>query len=353
MSGARSAEAREARLLEIREEAATRGVVEADGVRPGGAPFPVASPETGYYGRPLLKEPQWKWEVPAYFFVGGAAGAGAIIGAAARVAGGDPALARDARWIAAAGGALSPLLLISDLGRPERFINMLRVFKPQSPMSVGSWTLAAFSTAAASSLFADMLRERYPSLPVRVLGNAAEAAAAGLGLVMASYTGVLIGATAVPVWNRHARTLPVHFTASGLATAVSALEIGGHGRSRALNALAIGAALVETAEGLLIEAETHAVNAPLKQGTSGRLTRAGGALSGPLPLALRCLALLLPERHARPLRRVASAASIAGSLLTRVGWIQAGHASARDPGPALQLEPAAGEPLSGGRMSIT
>src|SRR5438067_1276876 len=99
-----------------------------------------------YYDLPLLKKPVWKWEVPAYFFVGGAAGASAVIALAAQAARADRTLVRDARWVAAAGAALSTPLLIADLGRPERFLNMLRVFKPRSPMSVGAWTLAAFGT---------------------------------------------------------------------------------------------------------------------------------------------------------------------------------------------------------------
>ena len=105
---------------------------------------------SAYHGFPLLKKPVWTWEIPAYFFVGGTAGAAALIGAVAHRTGGSDALVRDARWIAAAGAALSPPLLIADLGRPERFLNMLRVFKVQSPMSVGAWTLVAFSSAACS-----------------------------------------------------------------------------------------------------------------------------------------------------------------------------------------------------------
>src|SRR5581483_3986325 len=129
--------ASERRLVEIRREAETKGMVTAKGIRPGGAPFPIASPETGYYGIPLLKKPAWTWEIPLYFFVGGAAGAAAVVGAVADYSGADRKLVRDARWIAAAGTVLSPALLIADLGRPARFLNMLRVFKPQSPMSVG------------------------------------------------------------------------------------------------------------------------------------------------------------------------------------------------------------------------
>src|SRR5581483_2525019 len=97
-------------------------------IRPQGAPFPKASPETGYYGIPLLKPPQWKPEVPLYFFVGGAAGAAAVIDAIGHYTGADAKLVRDARWIAAAGAVISPALLIADLGRPERFLAMMRVF---------------------------------------------------------------------------------------------------------------------------------------------------------------------------------------------------------------------------------
>src|ERR1051325_7340755 len=103
-----------------------------------------------YYDVALLKPPVWTWEVPLYFFVGGAAGAAAIIGSVAEWAGGDGRLARDAKWIPAAGGPLSAALLTSDLGRPERFVNMLRVFKPHSAMSVGSWTLTAFSASSTA-----------------------------------------------------------------------------------------------------------------------------------------------------------------------------------------------------------
>src|SRR5579871_1897500 len=138
--------ARERRLDQIRQVAQERAQLQAQGTRPAGAPFPQASPETGYYGIPLLKQPPWTWEIPLYFFVGGAAASAAVIGAIADYTGADRELVRHARWIAAAGSVISPALLISDLGRPERFLAMLRVFKPQSPMSVGVWTLLGFST---------------------------------------------------------------------------------------------------------------------------------------------------------------------------------------------------------------
>jgi formate-dependent nitrite reductase membrane component NrfD len=278
-----------------------------------------------YYGLPTLKAPVWTWEVPAYFFVGGAAGAAAMIGAAARLAGGRAELVRDARWIAAAGGAISPPLLTADLGRPERFLNMLRVFKLRSPMSVGAWTLVAFSNAAGAAAFADLIdRSSGGRIPVRVLGNAAEALAAATGLVLSTYTGVLIGATAIPAWSQNVRILPVHFGASAVGSAVSILELLGH-RDPALNLLGAGAAAVETLIGGSLELSASQALVPLKEGWSGNIVRAGGVLSGPLPLALRLLAGRSPSA-----RKAAAISTLVGSVLTRVGWLAAGRESARN-----------------------
>lgn len=322
---------REQKLRELREEAGRAGRAGAEGVHPDASPLPGHSGQAteGYYGLPLLKAPVWTWEVPAYFFVGGAAGAAAAIAAAARGAGADPALVRDARWIAAAGGLASPPLLISDLGRPERFLNMLRVFKVQSPMSVGAWTLVAFSNAASAAAFADALaRSSGGRRRIAVVADAAGVVSAATGVVLATYTGVLIGATAIPVWSQNVRLLPVHFGASGLGSAVALLELMGH-QARALNRLAIGAAAIETLIGLSLEARSVPALEPVKEGTSGAITRAGGVLSGPVPLALRLLA-----RRSHTARRAAALSTLAGALLTRVGWIEAGRASAGEPARA-------------------
>ena len=277
-----------------------------------------------YYGVPHLKAPVWTWEIPAYFAVGGAAGAAAVIASAARMAGGRPDLVRDARWVAAIGAAASPPLLIADLGRPERFLAMLRVFKLQSPMSVGAWTLLAFSNAAAAAAAADLVdRLTNGRLPVRVLGNAAESLAAATGIVLSTYTGVLIGATAIPVWNRNVKILPIHFAASGLGTAVSILELMGH-RDKALNTLGMGVAAVETLIGTSIEMRQTRALVPLTHHPSGLVTRMGGVLSGPIPLALRLLAGRSPE-----VRKTAALCTIAGSLLTRYAWVAAGRDSVR------------------------
>lgn len=323
-----TAASRENRLLEIRREAERKGYVEGHGVKLPGAPFPVASPQTGYYGIPLLKEPGWSWEIPPYFFAGGAAGSAAVLGAVAHWTGRDHKLARDCRLVAAAGAMISSALLISDLGRPERFLAMLRVFKRQSPMSVGAWTLALFGTSSGAAAFAQIAEKRF-GFPVRMLGNIAEVFSAAAGLPFSNYTGVLIGATAIPVWHEHVGSLPIHFGMSGLNSAVGILELMGHDNP-ALNALGIGAAGIETLEGINIETSSKPAAEPLKHGASGLITRIGGVLSGPAPLALRILAAFSGPRRARKLRKAAAISSLAGSMLTRVAWVHAGHVSARD-----------------------
>ena len=325
-----SIDSRERRLEEVRREAEKHGKVRGFGVRPQGAPFPVASVETGYYGIPMLKEPQWTWEIPLYFFVGGAAGASAVIGAAAHWSGKDLLISRHCRYIAAGGAMLSSALLISDLGRPSRFLNMLRVFKPQSAMSVGAWVLAAFGSFAGASAFAQWLADITEIRAIEVIGNAAEGFACVFGLPLATYTGVLVGATAIPVWNEHVTTLPLHFAMSGLNSAVGLLELLGHDRSSALQTLGILAATVESAEGVRLETNKGLVAEPVKHGSSGWMIRTGGMLSGPIPLGLRLASLFTPPRTKRKMRRLAAACSIAGSVITRYAWVHAGHLSARD-----------------------
>ncbi|MGH9356064.1 MAG: NrfD/PsrC family molybdoenzyme membrane anchor subunit [Terriglobia bacterium] len=332
LSSNRREGASEERLSEIRQAAATASGLPAA----SGAGGKAATALTGYYGLPLLKPPQWKWEVPGYFFAGGAAGAAAVIAGAAQVCGANPRLVRDARWIAAVGGAVSPALLIADLGRPERFLNMLRVLKLQSPMSVGSWTLAVFSSAAAAALFFDAsLRGR--SIPAVMIGAGSQAIATLTGMPLATYTGVLLGATAVPVWSKNAAELPVHFAASAVGSAVSLLELKNHESDRALNALGIGSAVVETLMSLRLVTKPEPALKALKTGKAGWLSRAGAVLSGPLPLILRLLAGSSGARRSRQLRRVAAASTVAGSALTRYAWVSSGRASTADPALPLQL----------------
>lgn len=340
---------RERRLEAIRTEALRTGRVEAIGARPAGSPIPIASVETGYYGIHMLKEPQWSWEIPVYLFVGGAAGAAAVVAEFAQMTGAEAGIVEDARTVAAIGAILSPALLVSDLGVPSRFLNMLRVFKVQSPMSVGVYIVSLFGPSATAAKIVNWARRNGSGTMLKVIEGAAGLLAALSGLGMATYTGVLIGASAIPVWNENIDTLPTHFALSGLAAGVSAIQLMGHEQSRALNILGVVASAGETLEGVKIELENKPANEAIKKGLSGTITRLGGVLSGPLPLALRLAAIFAREAHSKQLVRTASAASLAGSLLTRVGWIRAGHSSARDYRLPLQI-PAGNSKLGASQM---
>jgi DMSO reductase anchor subunit len=310
-------EATEKRLEELREEAALRGRVQAPGIRPQGSPMPA------YYELPLLKQPVWTWEIPLYFFIGGAAGASAVIAVMAEITGADPALVHDARMHAAIGAALSAPLLIADLGRPERFLNMLRVFKPQSAMSVGAWTVAAFGAFSTGTVLLDLVGRS------RALQTIFGWMSAATGLVMATYTGVLVGATSIPAWSTHAALLPPHFGASAVASATSLLELRGHDE-RALHVLAFAAAAFEIATGAMIEKDQRAASEPLRHGATGVTMRIAGFFSGPLPLLLRVIGI-----KSKRARKAAAVSSILGSLITRIAWVEAGRVSARDPHAAM------------------
>jgi len=321
---------RESRLDEIRREAEEFGTVQKPGIRAAGAPLPKASPNTGYYNQPLFKEPQWTPLVPLYFFVGGAAGSLGVIGSLADLLGGDDALARKARHMATAGSAISSVLLIADLGRPSRFLNMLRVFKLQSAMSVGSWVLSGFSAFAAASTLADILDTQIDGSPIATfLRTVGRTGCTVLGMPFHNYTGVLIGASVVPVWNNRIRSLPREFGMSGLQSAVGLLELAGETESSALNAIGVFAAALESWEGLELLRTRDRALSPTKEGVAGALVQTGGILSGPVPIALR-LASLFSRRNRRGLRKAAALSGIVGSLCLRYGWVAAGSASTRD-----------------------
>jgi hypothetical protein len=183
--------------------------------------------------------------------------------------------------------------------------------------------VALFGGASSAAALANVV-QRKTNLPVKTAGDVAAVLSAASGLMMATYTGVLVGATAIPVWKAHVRLLPVHFGASALGSAVSLLELRGS-RHNALNALALGAAIFETVAAVAIETSRDRESAPLRDGRSGMLTRLGAVLSGPIPLFMRLMGA----------RKGAAAATLAGSLITRFAWVEAGKASANDVNVAL------------------
>ncbi|PYT99807.1 MAG: polysulfide reductase [Acidobacteria bacterium] len=317
--------ATEARLDALRDEAARNGQVQTAGIKPSGSPLPQSRAEEGYYGNPLLKPPVWTWQVPLYFFAGGVAGAAANIAFVAHALGRDPSLVRMALWIALSGAVASAPLLIADLGRPSRFLNMLRVFKLRSPMSVGAWTLAVFSSAVGLAVVCqETVLRGYTNDVLLALRWVAEAAGALTGLVLLSYTSVLLAVSAIPVWSENRQLLPLHFVASALGASAGILELLGF-LNPATNGMAFVAAAVETCLAVSIEMRGRPVDAPVREGRVGWLIRAAGTLTGPLPLLLRIF-------FARTfgVRRVASVCFILGGLLSRYAWIAAGRVSARD-----------------------
>ena len=267
-------------------------------------------PAGGYHGLPLLKKPVWTWEVPLYFFVGGTAGSAAVIALTAQMARADRKIVRDARRIALAGAVLSAPLLIADLGRPERFLYMLRIFKPQSAMSVGAWTLSIFGAAATgAALFEET-----------VAGNIAAVFSGMTGAIMATYTGVLLGATSIPVWAKHAAVLPMHFAASAAGAASSTVQLFGH-YDRSLRMIGLAASAAES------------YFAFAGSGRKSGAMMLAGCLAGPLPFIVRLLG-----GRSKTAQSLAAVSAIAGSLLTRFAWIDAGRESADKYHPVKNLD---------------
>ncbi|NUP04207.1 MAG: polysulfide reductase NrfD [Nonomuraea sp.] len=276
-------------------------------------------PDAGsYYGLPVLNAPTWRdHDIAGYLFLGGLAGASSTLAAAAALTG-RPLLARTAKVAAlgAVGGSL--YALIHDLGRPERFLNMLRVFKVTSPMSVGTWILTAYGPQAGVAAVTE-LTGLFPRL-----GRVATVGAGVAGPALATYTAALICDTAVPAWHEGFREMPFLFAGSAAASA------GGLGMlaaplaeaAPARRAALMGAAL-ECAAATRMERRMGLAAEPLKR---SRLLRAGQALS----VAGALLGTTL-GRRSRVAAVTAGAALLAGSAFTRFGIFHAGLASAADP----------------------
>lgn len=293
----------------------------------GGERAMVPRAEFGsYYGRPVLKRPRWKApHLPGYLYFGGLSGAAAAMAAMADATG-RRRLSLTGRVTAATAAAGGSALLIAELGRPERFLNMLRVFKPTSPMSVGSWVLATHggltSLSAASGVTGVAPR----------LGRAAGAGAALTGPVLATYTGVLMADTAVPAWHEGYRHLPLLFAGSALASAgavgMAAVPRGQAGPARRMALLGAGlelaaAGTLEKGAGMREQAEL--VSEPYRTGRAGALLRLGRGLT-----AAGAAGTLVAGRS-RTAAVVSGLALTGGALCTRFGVFYAGLASAEDP----------------------
>ncbi|HEY4603179.1 MAG TPA: NrfD/PsrC family molybdoenzyme membrane anchor subunit [Blastococcus sp.] len=275
---------------------------------------------TSYYDRPIIKPPVWKTpDVPLYLFLGGAAGTSSILGALADVTG-RPGLTRVARLVAGGGSIASVGFLIHDLGRPERFLHMLRVIKPTSPLSVGTYILSPFSAAAGATAAAELLGW-FPRL--KRFGGAVSALFGG---PMATYTAVLLANTAVPSWHEAHEQLPFVFAGSAMAAGggitMALAPVAETGPSRKM---AVTGAAIELAAMHRVEHDHGIVSEPYHVGRAGKLLRAAKACTA----AGAGLTVLAGRSR---LGSIASGTLLAaGSLLTRFGVFEAGLASARDP----------------------
>lgn len=283
-----------------------------------------------YYGRPVVKASPWEADIPAYLFLGGLAAGSSLLSAGADLTG-RPSLRRTGRVGALVGISVSFAALVHDLGRPARFVNMLRVAKWTSPMSVGTWILSAYGPLAMLAGAAELAPSvrLLPDPVVRlasVLGRPAGLAAALLAPAVASYTAVLLSDTATPSWHEAHRELPFVFVGSASAAA------GGLGLLGAAPAdagparkLAVGGAVVELAMGRVMERSMGLAAETLHIGTPGRLRRASELLTA------GGAALAVLGRRSRVLSAVSGAALLAGSACTRFAVFHAGQNSAKDP----------------------
>ncbi|MWA01707.1 polysulfide reductase [Actinomadura sp. LD22] len=276
---------------------------------------------TSYYGKPVLNAPVWEAaDVAAYLFLGGLAGAGSVLAAGAELTG-RPVAARALKISSLAAIAGSAAALIHDLGRPARFFNMLRVMKPTSPMSIGSWVLVAYGPAAGAAAVLDVAGLFKP------LGRAATVGAAALGPAVATYTAVLIADTAVPAWHEGYREMPLVFVGSATAAASGAALLAAPVAETApMRSAAVLGAGLELAASKLMERRLGMLAEPYRQGRSGRLMRAAEILS----VAGAAGGALLGGRS-RVAAALSGAALLAGSACTRFGIFHAGMRSAQDP----------------------
>ncbi|MFE1962235.1 NrfD/PsrC family molybdoenzyme membrane anchor subunit [Streptomyces sp. NPDC059479] len=299
--------------------------------RNGEEPMVPRATFDSYYGRPVIKAPGWSArDIAGYFFLGGLAGAGSVLAAGAQLTG-RTATATAMKVSSLAAITLSAAALVNDLGRPGRFVNMLRVVKPTSPMSIGSWLLSAYGPCAgAAALCATTGR-----LPRA--GTAATGAAAVLGPAVAAYTAVLAADTAVPAWHGVHRELPYVFVASATAAASGmALVLAPSRETGPARCAAVLAAAGEIATMSAAERRLGTVAETYREGRAGRLLRAARVLT-----VAGAAGAALYGRRSRTVAVGSGAMLLAGSACTRFGVFAAGVASAEDPAYTVRPQRAA------------
>lgn len=302
---------------------------------------PEQSDLDGYYGQPAIHGPHWNWLIIGYFFTGGISGGAAALAAAASVYGDSRfnRLRDHAVLVSFAALLPCPVFLILDLGRPERFHHMVRVFRPSSPMSMGTWGLSVFSgleTACAGMI----LLQRLPAdrfSPPRWAEKTLLAANGVAGLFLAGYTGTLLAATAVPLWSKRPGLLGPLFLSSSISSGCAATAISlqtGASTEHENDPLTVIDATASLAKAVLLAAWVISlgdVAGPVNDGARGRIVREGCVLIGVVaPLAIEA-ATSNSSRWQQAGRIVAAALSLAGTLALRYAVVSGGGASAADP----------------------
>jgi hypothetical protein len=286
-----------------------------------------------YYGRRILKKPVWTHDIAAYLFTGGLAAGSSLVAAAADVTD-RPALRRAGRGTAMAALLASSGLLAKDLGRPERFLNMLRVAKPTSPMSMGSWVLAAYGGAATGAVVAEVAQAIDPRGPVlhpvaravTGVGGPAGMAAAALAPALATYTAVLLADTAVPSWHEAYPQLPFVFAGSALASGAGVgLVAAGDREVGPAERLAVVGAGMELLAARSVRHNLGILSEPYTDGRPGRLLHAGEVLT-----SLGVAGALL-GRRSRAVRVLSGLSLLTAAAVTRFGIFEGGVASTEDP----------------------
>jgi hypothetical protein len=278
------------------------------------------SEDDSYYGRPILKEPVWAPEIPFYFFFGGIAGASSLLHLGARVTGNET-LARRSLLVGAVADVVSPALLVSDLGRPERFLNMFRVFKVTSPMSVGSWVLLVSGGASTTAAVLELAGK------LKAVKVAAELVSGLAGPPLITYTGTLLADTSIPVWHEARRELPWLFGASALSSAGAAASlIVPPDEAGPARRLAIGGVAATTGIMAAMKKRVGLVGEVYDRDAAGTLGRVAKACSG-----AGAALLAARGRQSRAAAVGGSALVLAGELALRWSVFRAGFQSARDP----------------------
>jgi formate-dependent nitrite reductase membrane component NrfD len=321
--------------------------------RPRSSNLNAPPSQRGYYDIPVIHRPHWKWLVTGYFYFGGMAGASAVVSAFLRLFGGASGapLARIGTYVSFLALVPCPVLLILDLGRPARFFHMLRTFRATSPMSVGTWGLTTFGGISALAAGLQLLDDRSarngePPGGVRRRVGAGVSLLGGIsGFFVAGYTGVLLAATAVPLWSKRPAVLGPLFLSSAMTSGAAAISVVAsareHEESSAHDRLHTLETFSTIAEASLLVTWITALGPtakPVIEGHLGAVVRHGAIGAGmAVPITIALLSPYLPQRLRRPAATVSAALSLAGVFAVRYAVVMGGRQSADDPSATFDM----------------